>query len=158
MFEAINLKKLAVGILIPVGVGVLSYVLTKGSMDVYNDINTPPLSPPSVLFPIVWSILYILMGVSLYRVLVKRNNTAKCGGCLVLYGIQLFFNLLWSVWFFNLRMFAFSSIWLAVMIVLIISVVICFKKFDKWAAYLMLPYLLWCIFALYLNIGVAVLN
>lgn len=158
MFKAINLKRLAVCIAIPLGVGFLSYLFTKGSMNIYEEINNPPLSPPSYLFPIVWSVLYILMGISLYRVQSENNGDSTCCKCLTLFGTQLAFNLLWSVWFFNLRWFVFSALWLAAMIILIFCVIVCFKKIDKTAAYLMIPYIMWCAFALYLNIGVAVLN
>ncbi len=158
MFGTINLKKLITSIILPVGVGVLSALFTMGSMDIYGEINSPPLSPPGVVFPIVWTILFTLMGISLYRVRVaKRSNADKEKGYRA-FALQLIFNFLWSIVFFNLRAYTFSAIWLVALIILIVANIIYFYKVDKGAAYLLIPYLIWCVFALYLNIGIAILN
>ncbi len=158
MSSAINLKKLITSLIIPLGVGGLAAFFTMGSMDIYGEINSPPLSPPGAVFPIVWTILYTLMGISLYRVRVSRGNPNDKESGYRVFSLQLIFNFLWSIIFFNLRAFTFSAIWLAALIIIIVINIIYFKRVDKVAGYLLIPYLLWCIFALYLNIGIAILN
>ena len=121
----------------------------------YNELNKPPLSPPGFIFGIVWTILYILMGIS-YGILDYKNlidtNTKN------IYYLQLFVNLLWPIAFFVFKWRLFAFIWLLLLIVLIIKMIIKFYRRDKIAAYLQIPYLLWSIFASYLNIGVYLLN
>ena len=158
MFKAFNLKRFLTSIIIPVGTGLIAALLTRNSMDIYGRINTPPLSPPSVLFPIVWTILYILMGISLYifRGTSVPDEVKRKGH--VYFGLQLLFNFLWSIAFFNLSLYTFAAIWLVALIVLIVLNILQFKKADNLSAYLLIPYLIWCCFALYLNIGIAILN
>ena len=158
MFIAINLRKLATSLLPPLISGLLASFLTRGNMDIYQRISVPPLSPPSVVFPIVWTILYILMGISLYIVRVSRgsNDVKKIG--YIFYALQLLFNFVWPILFFNLGTYTFSAVWLGIMIVLIILNIIWFAKVNNVSAYLLIPYLVWCLFALYLNIGIAILN
>lgn len=158
MFSAINLRKLATSLLYPLITGLLASFLTRGNMDIYQRISVPPLSPPSVVFPIVWTILYILMGISLYIVRVSRasDEVKKIG--YIFYALQLLFNFVWPILFFNLGAYTFSAVWLGIMIVLIILNIIWFAKVNNVSAYLLIPYLVWCLFALYLNIGIAILN
>ncbi len=161
MIRAINLKKLLTSLVIPLGVGFFAWLFTKDSMDIYMQINTPPLTPPSALFPVVWIILYALMGISLYLVRVARcetdcENTKQKG--YALFGVQLLFNFFWTIAFFNFSAFLFSAIWLGIMIVLIILNAVYFGKINKWAGLLFIPYIIWCLFALYLNVGIYVLN
>lgn len=158
MFKAFNLKRFLTSIIIPVGIGLIAALLTRNSMDIYGRINTPPLSPPSVLFPIVWTILYILMGISLY--IFRETNFSDQEKRLgyVFFGLQLFFNFLWSIVFFDFSFYTFAAIWLVALIVLIVCNILQFKKADRLSAYLLFPYLVWCCFALYLNIGIAILN
>ena len=158
MFSAINLRKLATSLLPPLITGLLASFLTRGNMDIYQRISVPPLSPPSAVFPIVWTILYILMGISLYIVRVSRASVKVKKVGYIFYALQLFFNFIWSIVFFNLGAYTFSALWLAVMIVLILFNIIWFGKVNNVAAYLLIPYLVWCLFALYLNIGIAILN
>ena len=158
MFKTFNLRKFLVCLAIPFGVAFVSWLLTKNQMDVYSEINNPPLSPPSVVFPIVWSILYFLMGVSLYLVWASdAPQQMKSLGYLI-FGIQLFFNFAWTIIFFDFRAFTFSTVWLIALIVLIAANILVFFKSSKAAAYLLIPYLAWTIFALYLTAGVAILN
>ncbi len=158
MFSTVNLKKLVTSLLLPLLIGLFAGFLTRGNMDIYQRISVPPLAPPSVAFPIVWTILYILMGISLYIVRVSRasGEVKKIG--YIFYALQLFFNFIWSILFFNLGAYTFSAVWLAVMIVLILLNIIWFGKVNNVSAYLLIPYLVWCLFALYLNIGIAILN
>ncbi len=158
MLHALNLRKLITSILIPVAVGGLAGFLTRNSMNIYGEINTPPLSPPGIVFPIVWTILYVLMGISLYLVRdSKADAKLKSKGYLA-FGLQLAFNFLWSIVFFNFRWYLFAAIWLLALIVLIALNIFYFAEANRAAGLLLVPYLLWCAFALYLNIGIFILN
>lgn len=141
-------------ILIPVVLGGMVGLIISNFMD-YSELNKPPLSPPGFIFGIVWTILYVLMGVS-YGILDYKNlidtNTKN------IYYSQLFVNLLWPIAFFVFKWRLFAFIWLIFLVILIIKMMIEFYKKDKTAAYLQIPYLLWSIFAAYLNIGVYLLN
>ena len=153
--EILENKKLWLkNILIPVILGGVVGLIISMFMD-YNELNKPPLSPPGFIFGIVWTILYILMGIS-YGILDYKNlidtNTKN------IYYLQLFVNLLWPIAFFVFKWRLFAFIWLLLLIVLIIKMIIKFYRRDKIAAYLQIPYLLWSIFASYLNIGVYLLN
>jgi len=120
---------------------------------IYNSISKPPLSPPGFIFPITWSVLYLLMGISLYLIKKEKNSRG-----MLLFFIQLVINLIWPIVFFSLRWFLISSlliIWLLYFVTLMIKE---FYYIKKSAAYLQLPYLIWLIFALYLNIGIVILN
>ena len=154
------LPSLLVSLAIPLAVGMLSALLTKNNMSIYNEIKTPPLSPPAILFPIVWSILYILMGVSSF--LVYKNKTAENGelvkSALTSYAISLGLNFLWSVLFFNLRVFAIAVVCLLLLLFFIIKSTLAYLKIKPTAAYLQIPYILWVAFALYLNIAIAIIN
>ncbi|MBE7057439.1 MAG: tryptophan-rich sensory protein [Ruminococcaceae bacterium] len=155
-FDTKNLITLIVCILIPLTVGGLAALLTKNSMDVYQTINKPPLAPPGILFPIVWTILYTLMGVSLY--LVYKSNSPYRPAALLAFALQLIFNFVWSLLFFNGRMYTFAFIWLLVLWLLIILMIVEFKKVKPIAAWLQIPYLLWVTFAAYLNLSIAIMN
>ncbi len=136
--------------------GGLSALFTASSMDIYPTLNQPPLAPPGILFPIVWSILYALTGGAaglVYSRAGSFHNTA-----LRLYLLQLFFNVLWPVWFFNLQWFGFAFLWLMALWVLIIFATLAFFKIVPLAGWLMIPYLIWVTFAAYLNLGIWWLN
>lgn len=141
-------------IFIPVILGGIVALLISGSMD-YNDLNRPPLSPPGFIFGIVWTVLYILMGVS-YGILASKDLVDKSIN--TIYYLQLFVNLLWPIAFFIFKWRLFAFIWLLILIILVIKMIIDFYKKNKLSAYLQIPYLLWCIFAAYLNLGVYLLN
>ena len=144
---------------IALAVGGLSALLTRGNMDLAKDSVMPPLSPPAFLFPIVWSILYILIGIASAIVYLRRTalpNEARCA--LTVYAASLIFNFFWSIIFFNLRAFLASFIWLIILWVLIILCIKKFYPFSKTASYLMVPYLLWVTFAGYLNLMIYILN
>lgn len=149
----INIKKLAISILIPLGLGFLVGLLS-GSGDGYNEIIQPSFAPPGWLFPVVWSILYILMGVSDY--LVKDNLNTNSS--LSIYKIQLVVNLLWSFIFFKFKLFLLSFLWILLLIFLVIKMIKEFLSINKTSAYLQIPYLLWIIFAAILNFSIYLLN
>ena len=151
----IQWKKLIICILIPLAVGGASAFLTRDGIQVFEWINKPPLSPPAWLFPVAWTILYVLMGIASYLVLVNEKNR---GPALTVYGIQLIFNFVWPIIFFNMEAYLLAFIWLAAMWILIIVTTIQFKKVSKAAALLLIPYILWVAFAGYLNFGIYLLN
>lgn len=151
----IEWKKLLTCIAIPLIVGGISSFLTSGNMEIFNTLNKPPLSPPGFLFPVVWTILYILMGIASYLVLISEKTVYNA---LTIYGIQLFFNFFWSIIFFNLNLYLFAFIWLFVLWLLILKTAMLFYQTEKPAGYLMIPYLLWVTFAGYLNFGIYLLN
>lgn len=151
-------KTLAVAIAVPLATGALAATLTMGSMKDFSTMNQPPLSPPAWLFPIAWSILYVLMGVASYLVFEARVCEDEKVAAFKPYFLQLAFNFLWSIIFFNLALYEVAFGWLAVMLALIVITTVRFAKIDKRAAYLMIPYILWTVFAGYLNIGIAILN
>ena len=141
-------------ILIPIIVGGIVGLIISKSID-YNYLQKPPLSPPSIAFPIVWTILYMLMGIS-YGILKIKKKTDKETN--LIYYIQLGVNALWSIFFFLLKWRLFSFIWIIILAVLIIIMIYTFYKRDKIAGLLQIPYLLWVLFAIYLNLGVYLLN
>ena len=146
-------------IAISLAVGGLSALVTKGNMNIYDDIVSPPLAPPMILFPIVWTILFILMGVSAARIWEKRRlNMTKANRALTVYGVNLVVNFFWSVIFFNLRSFLFAFLWLLLLIAVIVVMICKFRALDKPATYLQIPYLIWCAFAAYLNFAIYILN
>ncbi|MBQ8184972.1 MAG: tryptophan-rich sensory protein [Lachnospiraceae bacterium] len=153
----INWKKLAVCIAIPLAVGGVSAFLTRGSMQTFGMLNKPPLSPPAWLFPVVWTILYVLMGIASYLVLTSEK-TYRIPTALTVYGIQLAFNFWWSIIFFNLELYLFAFIWLVLLWLLILLTSVLFYRISKPAGYLMIPYLLWVTFAGYLNFAIYLLN
>lgn len=143
---------------IALGVGVLSGLLSMGAMEDYAQLITkPPLSPPGWLFPVVWTILYTLMGISAARVWLTKDSAARNKG-LNLYVAQLIVNFFWSLIFFNTQAFGFAVIWLLLLWVLVFLMILEFYKVDKLAALFQIPYLIWLTFAAYLNIGVWYLN
>lgn len=140
-------------ILFPTIVGIIIGIITSNSIN-YNNLIKPPLSPPGILFPIVWTILYLLMGISYYLV-IKDNKDYKGKK---LYYIQLFVNALWSIIFFVLEWRFIAIIWIILLDILVILMIKSFYKESKLAVYLQIPYLLWILFATYLTIGIYILN
>lgn len=140
---------------LPIICGSIIGLLTSNSID-YGVLNQPPLSPPGYIFPIVWSILYLLMGISYYLFKNKYYKDAKLES--IVYYAQLAVNLLWSIFFFVLNWRLFSIGWTILLLLLVIYLIFLFYDKNKISAYLNIPYLLWLIFATYLTIGVYILN
>lgn len=136
-----------------IGGSIVGLIINK-SID-YNYLVNPPLSPPSYLFPIVWSILYLLIGISYY---IYRKNNNDDPLTIRLYYIQLILNYLWSIIFFTLKLRTLAVIWIIVLAITIIYLMIRFYKEERTSFYLFIPYILWVLFATYLNIGIIVLN
>lgn len=148
-----------ISIIFVLAVGMLSGLITGNSADIYNQtITKPPLSPPSVVFPIVWSILYTLMGVSAAMIYKSDADIEDKRSALGTFLLQLIFNFFWPVWFFNMKAYTFSFIWLVIIVILVIIMIYKFYKINKVAGLLQIPYLLWLLFAGYLNFAIILLN
>lgn len=155
----IKLKKykyIILNIAISLGIGALSALCTFNAMELYQKINRPKIAPPPYVFPITWTILYVLIGLSSY--LIHRSRDDHKESALILYYFQLIINFAWPITFFNYQNFLLA---LAILIALNISVIILIRMFYKIrpiAAYLLLPYLGWILFALYLNFWIFLRN
>lgn len=139
-------------------VGLLAGLLTREGTKIYGlMIEKPPLSPPAIVFPVVWTILYALMGVGAARVYLTPRSAARTEALLYFF-VQLAFNFFWSIIFFNLQAFGAAFVWLAALWTLILLMALSFYRVDAPAARLQIPYLIWVLFAGYLNLGVWLLN
>jgi len=157
-FMKIDKKKLLVRIALPLIVGAISSLLTRGSMEAFEALNQPPLSPPGWLFPVVWTILYTLMGISAYIIDMSDIAEIDKQKIMRLYHLQLTVNFLWPIFFFSFQWYLFSFFWLLLLIVLVVLMIKEFYKISNVAAFINIPYLIWLVFAAYLNIGVWWLN
>ena len=151
-------KTYAAWILLAEGVGGLSGWLTQKGAKLYEqNMVQPPLSPPALVFPVVWGVLFVLMGAGAARIYLAPASRARTRS-LLLFLVQLAFNFCWSIIFFNLRRFGFAFLWLIALWGLILGMILSFRQVDRTAAWLQVPYLLWVTFAAYLNLGVWTLN
>ena len=150
------MKNLIISLLISLGVGGLSALITSGSMDIYKILVKPPLAPPSILFPIVWTILYILMGISSYMIF--NSDDYMKDSALKIYLLQLGLNFIWPIFFFLLKLRLAALIIISLLLITIAYMIIKFYRINKTSAYLQIPYLLWVSFATYLNLGFYILN
>ena len=153
-----NWKTLLLFIAIPLIVGALAALITGGGMSDFAALNQPPLSPPAWLFPVAWTILYTLMGISSYLVYISDAPSGEIRSALTLYGIQLVINFLWPIFFFEFGMYLFSFVWLLLLWVMVLWTLISFFRISKPAGWLMIPYLAWLTFAAYLNLAIYLLN
>lgn len=166
-----NWRTLVISIMLPLAVGAVAGFLTRGGMESFSMLNKPPLSPPAWLFPIAWTILYTLMGISSYLIYVsdieeknKRvsgENTRELVGknqALSTYVYQLIVNFLWPVFFFQFQWYFFAFLWLVFLWILVAKMILEFGGISQTAALLNIPYLLWLSFAGYLNLGIWLLN
>ena len=146
-----------VAVAIPEAVGILAGLLTRNGIEQIGKLRQSALTPPAVIFPIVWTILYALMGISLARIWLAPDSPERTKG-LTLFLFQLIFNFFWSIFFFNMQAFGFSFLWILGLWVLIGLMLRSFFKVDTLAAWLQVPYFLWVTFAAYLNYTVWQLN
>ena len=153
-----NKKLLILCLVIPLAVGGLAALITGGGMNEFESLNQPPLSPPGILFPIVWTILYLLMGAASYFVAASDSPKEITRNAITLYGAQLAFNFLWPILFFGFSAYLLSFVWLVALLILIILTALAFYRINKPAGYLLVPYIIWVTFAGYLNFGVFLLN
>ena len=152
-----NTKKLLISLGIPLAVGGLSALLS-GSMSGYAALNQPPLSPPGWVFPVVWTILYLLMGYASYRVATSGGPPEQVKRALTLYALQLLLNFLWSPIFFGLELRLAAFVVLLLLWLLVCLTIHAFSALDERAGDLLIPYILWITYAGYLNLGVYLLN
>ncbi|MCD2257135.1 tryptophan-rich sensory protein [Lactobacillus sp. CC-MHH1034] len=156
--KAINWLPLILCIVVIQSIGFLSSLLSGDIRQTYNNLNQPPFSPPGPVFGIVWPILYLFIGIALYLLISAQVTSGLKRISLILFGAQLLINFLWTIIFFSG-----NNYWLgfALIILLDILVIACIAQFSKvqvFASYLMVPYLIWILFATYLSFGVAWLN
>lgn len=149
---------LIISILIAQGTGILSSFLSMSTSSAYEKFNKPFFSPPAWVFPVVWTILFFLMALAAYRIWMKGKSGEDVTRALLLYAIQLFFNFLWSIIFFRLRLYAVAFLALLILLVFILLTTFEFCRIDKPAAYLMIPYIAWVSFAGVLNFAIWLLN
>ena len=151
-------KPYSLWILFAVAVGLLSGLLSADGTAAYaREIVKPPLSPPALLFPIGWTVLYVLMGISAARVSLTTPSRQRGLG-LNLFVLQLAVNFFWSIIFFNMGAFGFAFVWLVILWVLVLWMILTFRNTDSLAAWLQIPYLIWLTFAAYLSAGIWLLN
>ncbi len=139
-------------------VGAFAGLISKHSFSFYQDLAKPPFSPPGWVFPVIWVILYALMGLSVFLIETSGAEHREKKKAFWIYGVQLFVNFLWSVVFFRLRLIPLSVAVILLLLLLVITMIIAFWKIRPAAAYINVPYLLWTAFAVYLNIGVFLFN
>lgn len=152
---------LALYLIATVSVGMLSGFLIRDAQSTYMALNQPPLSPPPIVFPIVWAVLYVLMAVAAFRThrALKQSGDQSWVRYLVfLYTLQLAMNAIWPQIFFHSDKYLFAFVWLLILLVVLIALQALYYRVDKIACWLMLPYVLWTVFAGYLTMGVYLLN
>ena len=154
-----KIKPYVISIAIALAVGGLSALLTMENMDIYSRINRPSLSPPSWLFPVVWTILYVLMGIGAALVYSRKEFKPEAvKRALSIYAVNLFLNFFWSIIFFNLDAYFLAFVWLVALWAVIVAMIISFRRVSPAAAYLQIPYLIWVTFAGYLTFAIYLLN
>ena len=153
-----KLRTLLIAVAIPLLVGAVAGLLTRNSMQVFEGLQQPPFAPPGVLFPIVWTILYTLMGIASYLIYTSGKDPEEVSSALTVYGVQLVVNFLWPIVFFRFGWYTFAFFWLILLWVLVIYTILLFYRISKPAAWLMVPYLVWLTYAAYLNLGIVLLN
>ena len=154
----IRIKPLLLSIVLALAVGGVSALVTMPAMDLYRSLNQPPLAPPGWVFPVVWSILFILMGISAYLVYDSNASDRSKRVALSVYALNLVMNFLWSVLFFGFQQYLLAFLWLILLWIVILIMIILFFRIQPLAGYLQIPYLLWVTFAGYLNCAIFLLN
>ena len=155
----IDLKKLSINCGISLGVGAVSALISMPSMGAFEKASKPPLTPPNWVFPVVWTILFILMGISSYLVYVSRTESREVrNAALMVYVSQLVVNFFYPIIFFNLSAYLLAFIWILILLIMVTVMVRLFLRVSKVSGLLQIPYLLWVTFATYLTFGVFILN
>ena len=157
-WKSIQWKKLVACLALPLAVGALAGFLTRDSMSIYAQMPKPALSPPAWVFPVVWSILYVLMGLASYLVLVTPCVHLEQQRALRSYGWQLLLNFLWPLLFFGAQLCFVALLCLLLLLVSVFITAWRFYHIRPWAGYLLLPYILWLLFAAYLNLASCLLR
>lgn len=154
----LNIGDLIISILITLGGGLIIGFITNNADKQYVNLNKPIFAPPNWVFPIVWSLLYILIGLAAYRIYELRKQGKNTKNALVYYSTQLILNFLWPIIFFKLQLYGVAFIELVILLVFIFITTIKFFKVDKVAGFLMLPYILWSLYASILNLFIWMMN
>lgn len=149
---------LLINIVLPLFIGALSSYFSIDAMPIYLNLNKPPLSPPGIVFPYVWTILYILMGIATFLVIIKTSNKSLITGALIVYALSLFVNFFWSIIFFKWGEYLLAFAWIILLWIIIVVLIVMYYKHSKTAAFLLVPYLLWVSFATYLTYMTNILN
>ena len=158
-FSIMKCKPCLISVAIALCAGSLAAFLVRDNIRLYAVLNKPPLAPPALLFPVVWTVLYVLMGIGSARIyLQKPADSYEVLDALLSYALQLILNFFWPIIFFNMLTFLFAFIWLVVLWCAIIKMIFKFSRIDTAAAYLQIPYLLWVTFAGYLNFMIYLMN
>lgn len=148
-----SILALIIALIIPMVVGGVSSALSSQGMTMYGSLNKPPLSPPAWVFPVVWTILYLMMGLASYYIFISEADRRTKTMALVFYAIQLAINFMWSIIFFNWNEYLIAFFWLLLLWCVVIICAFRFFPINKTAAYLLIPYIIWLTFAAYLNMG-----
>ena len=156
IIRTVKLKKLLFYVVGTFLFGVIGALLGGGTSQIYSTLNKPPLSPPGIVFPIVWSILYLLMGIGAY--FLSNERKIEISKLLKIYWIQLILNALWPLVFWRLQAFWLAAVIIIAILFLVVWLTLEAFKINKLSSYIFIPYIVWLLFALYLNIGIAVLN
>lgn len=153
------IKTFVIAIAIPLAVGLFSAYLTKENMNIYEILIVPNLAPPAWLFPLVWSVLYALMGISSALIYTRRiTDTSDVREALTTYAVSLVINFAWSIIFFNANAILLAFLWLILLLYFVIKTILQYRKIEPAAAYIQIPYAIWVVFAGYLNIAIYILN
>lgn len=147
-----------IALLLPIAVGGVSAFITKDSMNLYQEITKPPLSPPSIVFPIAWAILYLMMGAASYLATTSKKKGSDIFIANIWYILQLTMNFFWSIIFFGLKLYLLAFVWLIFMYIAIIICTRDYFRISKLAGWMMVPYIIWMGFAAYLNLAIVILN
>lgn len=151
-------SRFAIALLLPLAVGAVSALITRDNMELYQGIEKPPFSPPSIVFPIAWTILYLMMGAASYLASTTNKKDSGIFIANVWYLLQLVMNFFWSLIFFGLEYYLLAFIWLVFMYAAVVLCTIHYFKINKWAGLMMVPYNIWMAFAAYLNLAIIILN
>ncbi|WP_066894302.1 TspO/MBR family protein [Clostridium nigeriense] len=154
----IKIIPLLLNIIIPLLGGLIVGYINRNSMDTYRNLKKFVFTPPDIVFAVVWIILYILMGIAAYRIYVKNKSNIDDKGAYFFYIIQLILNFMWSFIFFTFRLYGISFLWIIMLFVFVIITFIKFIKIDKIAGLLLIPYMIWLVYAGFLNFFIWVFN
>ena len=156
MITNIDKKQLAISVALPLAVGGLASLINLNGIKAFDTIEKPALTPPQVVFPIVWTVLYILMGLSFYLVYKSEGNDKRYAYSF--YGIQLALNFLWTCLFFGVKNYLLSMMTIIALLVSIGGMIFFFYRLNKKSAYFQIPYFIWVAFASYLNFQIMIMN
>ena len=158
MKHKIQYGPLAAALAIPLAVGGFSAFLTRDGMNYFKIVSKPPLSPPTWVFPVMWTILYLMLGAASYLIWVSGASNARRDRALTVYGLGLAVNFLWPIVFFTMRFYLTAFVLLLLLWILAVVTALLFSCIEEKAGKLLIPYIVWLSFAAYLNVGVWLLN